>query len=70
MLGFGQVLQPLLCSCFAPTLKAESGFQLSSLSGSLLLPDTPLRNLKAVAVKVTAKAYDRVMKAYQEFAEV
>ncbi len=50
--------------------KAESGFQLTSLSGSLLLPDLPLHNIKAVAVKVAPDMYDHVMQAYQDFAEV
>eukprot|EP00798_Chlamydomonas_sp_ICE-L_P026201 gene26201-11931_t len=52
------------------TALADVGFSLTSLSGSLLLPDTRLGKVPALAVKVSSAAFDSVMKAYQEFEEV
>ena len=49
---------------YHPTLaQANVRFQITSLSGSLLLPDTPLRLTPSVAVRVPPAEYNRVVQA-------
>ena len=54
------LLDPLAhCS----SLQINVRFQITSLSGSLLLPVTPLRMTPSVAVRVPPDDYDRVVQA-------
>ena len=48
---------------YRPLMQINVRFQITSLSGSLLLPVTPLRMTPSVAVRVPPDEYDRVVQA-------